>query len=153
MEAWRWALLALLVGLGTLLAWWLLWPHGSKSELQVPLPYKPEQVCRAVQQVLVQYRYEISAADCQATAGWLRAAVTFIPDKSGRFIPDKSGSLRNELSVGFQELSAMGTLLKLRLRTLRFDPAVGAWKEDPRGPVFLSAREFLRLLARRLSGG
>ena len=153
MEAWRWALLAVLVAVGAVLVWWLLSSRAGGNELQVPLPYKPGQVCSVAQQMLWQYRYEISGADCQSAGGWIRAAVTFIPDKSGRFIPDKSGSLRNELSVSFQGISEMGTLLKLRLRALRFDPALGAWKEDPRGPLFLSAQELLRLFARRLSGG
>lgn len=151
MEAWRWVLAAVLGVLlvGAALLW--LWPRSyEEGELRTVLPYRPEAICRTVQQVLAQYHYEITMANCSSAGGLLRATITFIPDKSGGFIPDKSGSFRNELSLSLQGLSEVGTMLSLNLRALRFDSATQSWREDPRAPLFLAGQDLLRLLARQL---
>jgi len=148
METWRWILLALLVGLLAIAVVLLLWPRSR--ELATVLPYPPEVVCRTIQQVLTQRQFELSATNCTSAGGWIQAAITFIPDKSGSFIPDKSGSFRNELGFRLQGLSEVGTLLKLDLRSLRLDPETRSWREDPHGPLLLAGQEVLRLLAQQL---
>lgn len=150
MEAWRWVLLALLGVLVALVGLWL-WPRSG--ELRAFLPQQPEVVCRSIQQVLAQRHYELSAANCKAAGGWIQAAITFIPDKSGTFIPDKSGSFRNELSFSLQGLPKAGTVLRLQLRSLRLDPRTGSWREDPHVPFFLTGQGLLSLLAQQLRGG
>lgn len=126
----------------------LLWPRSG--ELATVLPYQPEVVCQTIQQVLKERQYELSGANCNSAGGWIRAAITFIPDKSGTFIPDKSGSFRNELSLSLQGLSEVGTMLRLSLRALRFDSATQSWREDLRAPLFLAGQDLLRLLAQKL---
>ena len=147
----RWVLLGLVALLGLLLALglWLWVFKGSATSAELPLPGSPQTICQKAQQLLVQYRYEVASASCGALGGAIRAAITFIPDKSGSFIPDKSGSLRNVLSLSFQNLEGMGTLLRVQIQTLRRDPQ-GRWLPDPKGPLYLSAQELLRRLAQQL---
>jgi len=148
-EAWRWVLLVALLGLLVTFGLWLLLAKSPSGSLEVPLPGSPERICKTAQQLLVQYRYEIGSADCGSLRGALQAAITFIPDKSGNFIPDKSGSLRNVISMSFQNLEGMGTLLRLQIQALRKDPQ-GRWRPDPNGPLFLSAQKLLQLLSQKL---
>lgn len=150
MEAWRWVLLTLL---GILVVFVVLWLWPRSGELSTVLPYQPETVCQALQQVLSQHHYEISAANCNDAGGWIQAVITFIPDKSGSFIPDKSGSFRNELSFSLQRISKVGTMLSLHLRPLHLDPRTQSWREDPRTPLFLVGQDLLRLLSQQLRGG
>jgi len=149
MEAWRWLLVGVLLGVLAAFALWFLLAKSPSGSLEVPLPERPEHLCREAQRLLAQYRYEITSADCGALRGTLQAAITFIPDKSGNFIPDKSGSLRNVLSLSFQGVKGMGTLLRVHIQALRKDPQ-GRWRPDPHGPLFLSAQKLLKLLAQRV---
>ncbi len=149
----RWVILGLLALLGLLLAlglWlWVFRGSASAYSAELPLPGSPQTLCERAQQLLAQYRYEIASANCGALGGAIRAAITFIPDKSGSFIPDKSGTLRNVLSLSFQDLEGMGTLLRVHIQALRRS-AQGRWLPDPKGPLYLSAQELLRRLAEQL---
>ncbi|MFB6274097.1 MAG: hypothetical protein ABEL51_14500 [Salinibacter sp.] len=149
MDTWRWILVALVGGLLAVLAAILFWP-GSDGEFQTVLPYEPQTVCQSLQQVLTQLDYDVSAANCRGDSGWIEAAITFIPDKSGSFIPDKSGNLRNQLHISLQPMSDMGTMLKLDLQSLRFDRNSQRWQPDPNGPLYFRGEEIMRTLLRQL---
>jgi len=141
----RWVILGLLALLGLLLAlglWlWVFRGSASAYSAELPLPGSPQTICQKAQQLLAQYRYELISANCGALRGAIRAAITFIPDKSG--------TLRNVLSLSFQDLEGMGTLLQVHIQALRRG-AQGRWLPDSKGPLYLSAQELLRRLAEQL---